>query len=178
MKTITIPGTERYNEEKNEFVTTKSHTINIEHSLVSISKWESKWKKPFLESKKTYAEIKDYIKCMTITQNIPDEVYDCLSKENIEEIISYIEDPMTATWFNENGNQPKHHDIITSEVIYYQMINLGIPVEFQKWHINRLLTLIKVCSIKESPPQKMSRDATLRQYAALNAARRKHPGKK
>ena len=109
---------------------------------------------------------------MTLTQNVKPEVYDHLSENNILQINEYINAPMTATTFNERLEKGRSKEIITSELIYYWMIKLNIPVEFQKWHINRLLTLIRVCEIKETPPKKMSQAEIMRRNAALNAARR------
>ena len=174
MLQITIPSTEVWDEEKNEFRTTKEYTLQLEHSLVSISKWESKWKKVFLsKEEKTYAEVIDYIKCMTITQNIPDVAYDCITKDNVDEIDKYISSPMTATWFSNEKAPGVSREKVTSELIYYWMIALNIPFECQKWHLNRLLTLIRVCNIKNTPPKKMGKNALMRRNAALNAARRK-----
>lgn len=173
MLEITIPGAELWDESKQEFINTNTQILRLEHSLVSISKWESKWKKAFLgNQEKTFEETIDYIKCMTITQNVDPNVYNYLTKENIEEIHKYIGDPMTATTISENKNQPVNREIMTAEVIYYYMIALNIPFECQKWHLNRLLTLIKVCSIKNQPPKKMGKNELLKRNAALNADRR------
>ena len=178
MKTITIPEMEIYDEEHNRFINIKEQKLVLEHSLVSISKWESKWKKPFLGPEpKTAEEVLDYIKCMTITQNVPDIIYQCLTKENKDEIGAYIQDEHTATWFNEQG-QKRTSEVVTSELIYYWMTAFNIPFECQKWHLNRLLTLVKICSIKNDPKasKKMSRQAVMRQNAALNKARRARTG--
>lgn len=174
MLTIKIPAMEQWDELTETFVSTKEQTLQLEHSLVSISKWEAKWCKPFLDNlvEKTVEEEIDYIKCMTLTQNVKPEVYDHLSENNILQINEYINAPMTATTFNERLEKGRNKEIITSELIYYWMIKLNIPVEFQKWHINRLLTLIRVCEIKETPPKKMSQAEIMRRNAALNAARR------
>lgn len=177
MLRITIPSQELWNEATEKFVHTKETTLQLEHSLVSISKWESKWHKPYLSTDKKYQktaeEAVDYIRCMTLTQNVDPDIYRYLTTENVEEITNYINDPATATWFSENGpkKQPSRA-VITSEVIYYDMIQLGIPVEFQKWHINRLLTLIRVCSEKQEQPKKMPKAQMLQRNASLNAARR------
>lgn len=174
MLQITIPSTELWDEQKEEFVYTKEKTLQLEHSLVSISKWESKWNKSFLSSKeKTTEEIIDYIRCMTITQNVDPEVYTRLSNRTIQQIYDYINAPMTATVFSDTGRKGGNRDVITSELIYYWMIALNIPFECQKWHLNRLLTLIRVCEIKNAPPKKMSKRETMSRNAALNAARRK-----
>lgn len=173
MLEITIPGTELFDEETLTFTTTESVTLLLEHSLLSISKWESKWKKPFLSDKdKTKEEMIDYIRCMTITKNVPSEAYLGLSNGNIETIGNYIQDSMTATWFREERSAPSR-EIITSEIIYYWMIANNIPMECQKWHLNRLLTLIKVCQIKNSPKKKMSVGDIARRNNELNQARRK-----
>lgn len=175
MLIITVPETEFFNEETNEFVKIKSQKLQLEHSLVSLSKWESKWQKPFLHTEnKTYEMIVDYIKCMTITQNVDPIVYQSLTRENLTEIEKYISDPMTATWFNKKEQKKKSREIITAELIYYWMISLNIPFECQKWHLNRLLTLIQVCSIKNEPSKKMSKRDIYNQNRMLNEARRKH----
>ena len=174
MLRITVPDTEFWDESRQEFLEVKSQTLQLEHSLVSISKWESKWCKPFLSKEnKTLEEILDYVKCMTITQNVDPNVYLALTNENIKEINEYIDAPMTATTFYEEKKTTKSREILTSELIYYWMISLQIPVEFQKWHLNRLLTLIKVCNIKNAPPKKMSQREIMSRNTALNAARRK-----
>ena len=172
MLQITIPATETWDESKQEFNHTKERTLQLEHSLVSLSKWEAKWCKPFLSKKdKTYEETIDYIRCMTITQNVDSDIYYCLSNENLEQINNYINSPMTATFFS-NTNSSVTREIITSEIIYYWMIALNIPFECKKWHLNRLLTLIRVCEIKNAPPKKRSPQEIMSQNAALNAARR------
>ena len=174
MLQITIPSTELWDEQKEEFVYTKEKTLQLEHSLVSISKWESKCNKSFLSSKeKTTEEIIDYIRCMTITQNVDPEVYTRLPNRTIQQIYDYVNAPMTATVFSDTGRKGGNRDVITSELIYYWMIALNIPFECQKWHLNRLLTLIRVCEIKNAPPKKMSKRETMSRNAALNAARRK-----
>lgn len=175
MLKITIPGmNEVWDETRGEFLSVKEQTLQLEHSLVSLSKWESKWCKPFFSrQEKTFEETLDYIKCMTLTQNVKEETYACLTQQNIDEINTYIAAPMTATTFHNDNGGKNNREQITSELIYYWMISLNIPVEFQKWHINRLLTLIRVCNVKNQPPKKMSRNETASRYAALNAARRK-----
>ena len=176
MLTLIVPPSERFNELTNEFLYTKETKIQLEHSLVSLSKWESRWHKPFLASKnktKSQEEIIDYIRCMTVTQNVDPNVYYNLSKENYDKIQTYIDDSMTATTFNEIQKGRPSTEVITSELIYYWMIAYNVPVEFEKWHLNRLLTLIKVCSIKNTPPKKMSKREIMNRNAALNASRRK-----
>lgn len=173
MLRITIPEIEKWDEEKQEFVYTKSQTLCLEHSLVSISKWEAKWHKSFLSTtNKSTEEVIDYVKCMTITQNVPDEVYANLTNANVSEVSDYIQEPMTATTFSQDNSKP-NRDIITAELIYYWMISFNIPMECQKWHINRLMTLIRVFNVKNNPPKKMGKSELLRRNAELNAARRK-----
>lgn len=172
MLQIVIPATELFDERTLTFTYTKEQTLRLEHSLVSLSKWESKWCKPFLSSDKSDEEIVDYIKCMTLTQNVKPEVYDLLTPQNIAQINEYINAPMTATTFREQGKGKKSREIITAEIIYYWMITLGIPFECQKWHINSLLTLIRVCEIKNQPKKKGNKQDTYNRYRALNEARR------
>ena len=176
MLKITIKGRELWDEKSEEFIKTKDTVLQLEHSLVSISKWESKWHKPFLEkNEKTYEETLDYIRCMTLTQNVNPEVYNSLTQDVLDEIVKYIDDSMTATWFSKNDIKKRKKEIITSEIIYYWMIALNIPFECQKWHLNRLLTLIQVCNIKNEPPDKKRKSSRQigREQAAINAARRK-----
>ena len=176
MLQITIPAVELWDEKKEEFIHIKEHTLQLEHSLVSLSKWEAKWHKPFLTSVKTREETLDYVKCMTITQNVNPDIYNYLTAENINKINEYIEDPMTATSFSNGNNNKPSREIVTSELIYYWMIAFNIPFECQKWHLNRLLTLVRVCSIKNAPAKKMSKREIMSRNAALNAARRQKLG--
>ena len=177
MLTITVPAFEMWDEKNEKFVNIKECTLQLEHSLISLSKWESKWCKPFLFTKeKTEEETLDYVRCMTLTSRVPPEVYYGLTSENIKAINRYIEAPMTATCFGADRNGRGNREIVTSELIYYWMIALNIPFECQKWHLNRLLTLIRVCNIKNQPAKKMSRREIMSRNAALNAARRKQLG--
>lgn len=175
MLVITIPASELWNEKTQTFDYTKEQTIQLEHSLVSISKWESKWHKPFLSKKdKTFEETMDYIRCMTLTQNVDPNVYSALTQENIDKIDKYIRDPMTATTFSDDKSGKNNREIVTAEVIYHWMIAQNIPAEYRKWHLNKLIALIRVCSIKNTPPGKRKNSKDLAsQYAALNMARRK-----
>ena len=174
MLQISVPiNPEGWDEEKQEFVPPQEQILQLEHSLISLSKWESKWDKQFLsKTEKTTEETIDYIRCMTLTQNVKPEVYSNLSVENILQVNEYIENPMTATTFVENRDGKSSREIITAELIYYWMISLNIPVEFDNWHLNRLLTLIRVCNIKNQPPKKRSRREIMSQNASLNAARK------
>lgn len=171
MLKITVPAKKLFDEETNEFFDIKEQTLCFEHSLVSMSKWESKWHKPYISTEKTTEEYIDYFRCMCLTQNVKDYVFRFLSAENYEELNNYIEDPMTATWFN-NMEKGGGKEIITSEIIYWWMINYSIPFECQKWHLNRLLTLVRVCAIKSQQPKKMSKSETMSRNRALNEARK------
>lgn len=174
MLQITIPATEQWDETNESFINTKEQTLQLEHSLVSLSKWESKWKKPFLsKTERTREETLDYIKCMTLTQNVDPNVYRFLSPDIIKKVNDYIADPMTATTFSKNQNGKPNREVITSEIIYFWMVSYNIPMECQKWHLNRLMTLIKVCDVKNQTPKKQSPKECMRNNAALNAARRK-----
>ena len=174
MLQIKVPSREVFDEETETFLITKEYTLNLEHSLLSISKWESKWCKPFLlnneREKHTSIEMLDYIRCMTLNKNVPDEVYASLTIKNMRDIDRYINHPMTATTITENKKVFKQ-EIITSEVIYYWMVSYQIPFECEKWHINRLITLIKVCNAMNNPKKAGKPDLLARQK--LNMARRK-----
>lgn len=174
MLTIEIPlGPEGFNEETGEFVSVELYKLELEHSLISLSKWESKWCKSFLNNKGlTDEETIDYIKCMTLTDGVGDEVYSKLTNDNVTQINDYIAAPMTATTFSDNKGGKGGREIVTSELIYYWMIALNIPFECQYWHLNRLLTLVRVCNIKNAPPKKRSKSDIASQYKALNAQRR------
>lgn len=177
MLQITIPSIELWNESTEEFVYMKERTLQLEHSLVSLSKWESKWCKSFISNKNiTEEETMDYIRCMTLTQNVPKEVYDYMPDSVVKQITDYINAPMTATYFSGNNNKKTSREPVTSEIIYYWMIAMNIPFECQKWHLNRLLTLIRVCNIKNKPPKKMSKRSVMSRNAALNAARKQRLG--
>lgn len=176
MLTLDIPERLLWNEITEEFVKTKGGHLVLEHSLVSVSKWEMKWKKPFLGTERNREETIDYIRCMTISQNIDPDIYNQIDNKSIQLINDYINDSMTATWFTEQKNKPAVSKKITNELIYYWMIACGIPFECQKWHLNRLLTLIRVCETKNAPSKKMSKKATMNQNAALNAQRRRARG--
>lgn len=180
MLNLTIPdrpGFEAWDEKNEKFVNVppvKGATIQVEHSLISLSKWESKYHKSFLTNEeKTLEETIDYIKCMTLTQNVRPEVYEILTTENVKEINDYIGDSMTATTFREKEGKKRNQQRITSELVYYWMVALNIPFECQKWHLNRLLTLIRVCNEMNEEPKKMSQKDLYKHHAAVNAARRK-----
>lgn len=169
---IVISGQELYDEEKNEFLYIPQTILKLEHSLISISKWESKWHKSFIYTKeKTNEEYLDYVKCMTINGPFDDDVYLGLTNKDWKEIVDYINDPMTATTVKEE--QGRANEIVTAELIYYWMIAYGVPFECEKWHLNRLLTLLKVCSAKNKPQKNMSRREIYEQNRALNNARRR-----
>ena len=174
MLTLLVPESELFDERTNEFIQIKEQTIVLEHSLVSIAKWESKWKKSYLSSKnKTFEETLDYIRCMTITKNVNPLIYKSLKKESFDAIQAYINDPMTATYFYDKDDRPSGPNIVTAEVVYYWMISLGIPMECQKWHFNRLIALIRVCNIKSNAGKKMSRSEIVSRNRALNEERKR-----
>lgn len=180
MLTIVVPEQtkEYFDEETNTFykVHNPEVTLHLEHSLLSIAKWESKYCKAFLKSqRKTEEEMFYYIKCMTINKNVDDSVYRNLTKQNIKEINDYINAKMTATHVHipgQQSNRPGQKDTPTSELIYYWMIACNIPFECQKWHLNRLMALIKVCEAKQTKPVKMSGRSVAKRNHSLNAARR------
>lgn len=178
MLQIVVPSVELFDEDTGMFSMTNETVLKLEHSLVSISKWESVWHKPFLTNdKKTTEESRDYIRCMTINQNVKPEIYLALTSENYSDINKYIETDQTATWFS-NTNTVPSREIFTSELIYYFMVAYNIPWEAQKWHLSRLLTLIRICQIKNEPPKKMTKNQILARNRALNVARRAKFGSK
>ena len=172
MLNIIIPGVELFDETTNEFIYLKEQSLDLEHSLVSISKWESKWCKPFLNgNNKTPEEIIDYVRCMILNDDVDPEIYNRLSERNFKDINNYIEAPMTATTFR-NERSSGNREIITSELIYYWMVSFNIPFECQTWHLNRLLTLVRVCNVKNNPPKKMSRQEVMARNRELNKQRK------
>lgn len=175
MKWIEIPSQEFYDESKNEFFTIQGCRFKIEHSLVSVSKWEAKWKKPFLHTSLSRAMWLDYIRCMTITQNVDPNVYRIIPNTILNEIKDYVDESQTATTINKNNKKPSKSNgqFVTSELIYFWMTSYNIPFECEKWHLSRLLTLIEVCSIENAPKKKMSKNDLYNRHRALNKARRK-----
>lgn len=174
MLKIVVPAWEDYDPVKQEFRSGKATTLKMEHSLVSLSKWEARHCKPFLGREElTQEELLDYAQCMTHrSQEIDPEVFKHLTEANWKEILDYIHAPMTATTISNKQNRKMSREIITSEIIYYWMISLEIPMECQKWHLNRLLTLIDVVGIKNQPSKKMSKKDAAARYHSVNAARR------
>lgn len=175
---LEIKGSELFDEATERFIEVKPTVLTLEHSLIAVSKWESKYHIPFLqEDNKTPEQLEYYFRCMTINQNVDPNVYKGITLAQQREILDYIKDPMTATWFGDNQQKPgkgrgRKPEVITSELIYYWMVAHGIPSEYEKWHLNRLLTLIQVCNTYNQPPEKMSKNDIIRNNDALNAARR------
>ena len=177
MLLLEIPETEFYDEVNNEFIYTDPIVLRLEHSLVSISKWETKWRKPFLtKTPKTDAETRDYIRCMTLNQHVDQKVYRSLTADMIKKVNDYINLELTATTFSDNKKVIPSREVVTSEVIYYMMCAYQIPWEAQKWHLSRLLTLIRIANIKNSPDKKMSKSEIMRRNRELNEARKKRLG--
>lgn len=177
MLVIRVGETEVYDESTSEFARQGGSTLRLEHSLLSLSKWESRHEKAFLGDKeKSAEEVLDYVMCMCLDPETPPEVFQQLSKENFEAINDYIERKMTATWFSDQPGAPRTRDIITAELIYYWMTVFQIPFECENWHLNRLFTLIRICNIKQSKPKKMSRNELARRNRELNAQRKAQLG--
>lgn len=185
MLEIFVPETEVYNNVTEEFVATKSYQLKLEHSLLSVAKWEAKHHKVFLSKggSKTTDETFSYIQCMCLQYEPTIEQLKLIPGPLIKQITEYIHDPMTATWFSEDksravGRNKRNNEVTTSEVIYYQMVELGVWKECEKWHLNRLLTLIQVISLKRTPPKKRSKKDILNEQQMLNEQRKRQLGTK
>lgn len=177
MLTIQVGGTEAFDEGTQSFVISGGTPVRLEHSLVSLSKWESQHEKPFLgKEEKTGDEVISYVECMILDEETPREILYKLSEDNFKEINDYLDSKRTATWFHEQPGEPKSREVITSELIYYWMTVFQIPWEAQYWHLNRLFTLIRVCNVKQSKPKKMSRADIARRNRELNAQRKAQLG--
>lgn len=177
MLTIHVPERELFDDEKQEFITTESVALKLEHSLVSIARWESKWELSFLNTKeKTDEQMASYIESMIISPEDTSGIVDRLTAEDISAINTYINASYTATTFKQDANSKKNSEVITAELIYYWMIALNIPFECQHWHINRLITLVRVCNLKNQPPKKRSTSEIAASRARLNAERRAQMG--
>ena len=177
MLTLFVKSSEFYDEAKKQFITLPETTLELEHSLASLSKWEQIWEKPFLgKGDKTIEETISYIKCMSLTSNVPDLVFRHLGAENNTKVSEYIEAKMTATTFSNLLNGPPNREIITAEIIYYWMFSLAVPLEYENWHLNKLLTLIKVINLKNAPKKKMPRNSAMARQRSLNHQRRAQSG--
>jgi len=177
MLKIIVPGVENFDNIKEEFVTTGDVVLELEHSLASVSKWESVWEKAFLgEEKKTTEETLDYVRLMTNTEDINSDIFDRFSKENYSEIDTYINAKMTATWFSDAPSGPKNKNVLTAELIYYWLVEFNIPFECEHWHLNKLFTLIKVCNVQNSKPKKMGQGEAAQRNRELNARRKEELG--
>lgn len=179
MLELLIKAQEGWNAKEEVFIQVPETKLELEHSLISVKKWEAKWHKPFLGREKNVDEIRDYVRCMTIGKREVDPlVYRFMPNSDLVKVIQYIKDDMTATWFSDPfdnkrvGAQKSSKEVITAEIIYYWMISLQIPVEFEKWHLNQLLTLIRVVNEKNKPKEKINPKLAAKQRAALNAQRR------
>lgn len=173
MLTIKVLKNEFWDPKNEVFIEVPPTTLNLEHSLISISKWEAIWHIPFLgKEQKSEEQMRSYVECMTLNKGVDPNVYLGLNADNRKRINDYISNPMTASTFPPEKEQAGKHETVTSELIYYWMVANFIPFECEKWHLNRLLTLIKTCSFKNAPPKKLGKNQLMRNNAALNAARR------
>lgn len=179
MLTITVGGTESYDEKTDSFVIVGGTQLQLEHSLVSLSKWESKYEKPFLGKEvKTGEEVFDYVRCMALDEETPEEFFYNLTEDHFKQVNTYLDKKMTATWFSDASPKSQSGEIITSELVYYWMTMYQIPFECQYWHLNRLFTLIRICGVKQAAPKKMSRAEIAQRNKELNERRKRELGTK
>lgn len=177
MLKIIVGAEEFYDTETEEFISKNGVELELEHSLVSLSKWESIFEKPFLSSEeKTTDEVLAYIRYMNTSREIAPEVFKNLSEQNVKDVNAYLESKQTATWFNDKAPTARNQEVVTAELIYYWMISFNIPMECQYWHLNRLFTLIKVFNVKNAKPKKMSRARVAERNRTLNEQRKKQFG--
>ena len=174
---LRIPEQELWNPISEKFIRVKAVDLDLEHSLASVSNWESKWHVPFHDDRKekTFEQSIDYVRCMTLTPDVDSDVYKYLTQQNVKDIMDYIGDSSTATWFNDANRKSGKREIITAEIIYYWMTVYNIPESYQTWHLNKLMTLLRVCAEKNNPEKnkKMANANLASQRRALNAARKK-----
>lgn len=175
---ITIPKGQIVDDETgNVYRAEKDWTLVLEHSLISVQKWEAKWHVAFLNrGTRTFEQTIDYLRCMTLTPNVPEEIYYCIPEKEMKKVLDYVDDPMTATRVNDDSESQRGfgrkigREVVTAEVIYYWMISLNIPAEYKKWHLNQLLTLIRVINAKNQPKKKRRMKDVLEEYRAINEA--------
>lgn len=179
MLRITVLGVEAFDETSQEFTTQGDVVLELEHSLVSLSKWESEFERPFLSNEsKTSEELFDYIRCMALDPDVPGQTFHKLTEDNYKQIDAYINKKMTATWFSDVKPATRNQEVLTAELIYFWMISYKIPFECENWHLNRLFTLIRICDLKQGKPKKMSRNEIAQRNRELNEQRKKQLGTK
>lgn len=177
MLTITVPKTELFDERTEEFITLPPVVLELEHSLASLSKWESIVEKPFLgKTEKTAAETRFYIECMIVTPDFPRGIVQRMSRENLDQINAYLESAQSATRFGDMPKKSVQNEVVTAELIYYWLVAFRIPFEVETWHLNRLFSLIRICNAKNSPPKKRSAREIAAERRRLNEQRRQQYG--
>lgn len=174
MLTITVDRSRQWDQKNQVFFYTEPAVLHLEHSLRAISKWEALHEKPFLGREvKTAGEMLDYVRCMCLDDGVEPAVFQALTRKQLEAVRTYLDLPMTATWFSNHGNRRPPRGVITSELVYFWMCSFGIDWQAQDWHFNRLMTLIRVCSEKNKSPKKVPKGKAAAQQRALNASRRR-----
>ena len=174
MLTISLINQDFFDAETSEFIEYPDMEIQLEHSLISMSKWESLFEKPFLApGQRSRDEVLSYIGCMILTPGIDSSVVNRLGNNELSLIDAYISSKQSATTFGDLPARNKSSgETITSELIYYWMVAFNIPFECQTWHLNRLFSLIRILNLKQEKPKKMSRAEISARNAELNAKRR------
>ena len=175
MLRLFLRSVETFNEDTQEFETIGGTSVDLEHSLYTVSKWEEIHKEPFGQATVDIRFVMGYLECMCVTENIPSSYWACLTHQQLNDVMQYIQDPHTAHVFNRQQQKPSRRRTVTAELIYCWMITLNIPIEFEHWHFNRLMTLIEVCTKENAPKKPMTKAekaAAVKRQRELNAARR------
>lgn len=174
-------GDELFDEETNTFLHPVGKKLHLEHSLLSISKWEAEWEIPFLNTDKTSEQSLSYIKCCVLDDDFDELLLNTLSDKNILDFNAYLSKGMTAKKIidlrsslsqKRKSRRPASQKALTSEDIYYSMIQFHVWKECEEWPLQRLLSLLQLCSLKSNSTGEMSKSDQAKFYREENARRK------